>query len=165
MCAKGPDAEIFDDSRAPPPAQGWLLLTQTDNTAAALFALPPATVLMRFDRLDSGEKTGGNTTSRSRDRGDQLLGPQAIETRTEVHIAVAAIPSLCNQTCPGNRATPVKVELDSALGARVVRDGLSTAADIRSFLELLPHLGRAHSVAGTELRKGPGPMRNYWRVS
>ena len=83
---------------------------------------------------------------------------------------VVAYPDRQHSRCtlcpaPSNRATPVTVELDSALGARVVRDGLSTAADIHSFLELLPHLGQAHSVAGTELRKGPDPMRNYWRVS
>lgn len=57
------------------------------------------------------------------DMGDRLLGPQVIETDTEVLVAFAAIPSSGPRECPGNPSTPVTIELEAPLGARTLRDG------------------------------------------
>ncbi len=60
--------------------------------------------------------------------GDRLLGPQVIETDTEVIVAFAATPVVGGATCQGNPATPVTVELDRPLGDRIVIDGMEDPA-------------------------------------
>ena len=59
--------------------------------------------------------------------GERLLGPQVVETGDAVRITFAAVPLTGGQTCPGNPATPVTIELAVPLGDRQVRDGLLVA--------------------------------------
>ncbi len=64
-----------------------------------------------------------------RTMGDQLLGPQVVETDDVVRVAFAVIPPEGSaQACPGNPPAAVTVELDSPLGNREIRDGLVIAA-------------------------------------
>ena len=65
---------------------------------------------------------------------NQLLGPQIVETDTTVLIAFALIAQVDICVLPVNPATPVTIELDAPLGDRILRDGLSIAPDIRTFL-------------------------------
>lgn len=60
-----------------------------------------------------------------REMGDDLLGPQVVETDSAVLIAFVAIPlaeRLVN--CQGNPSTPVTIELSRPLGDRTIYDGL-----------------------------------------
>jgi hypothetical protein len=64
-----------------------------------------------------------------REMGDQLLGPQVVETDDAVRVAFAVIPPEGSmQTCPGNPPAAVTVELGAPLGNREIRDGLAIAA-------------------------------------
>lgn len=64
-----------------------------------------------------------------REMGDQLLGPQVVETADAVRVAFAVIPPEgSTQTCPGNPPAAVTVELSAPLGDREIRDGLVIAA-------------------------------------
>lgn len=65
--------------------------------------------------------------------GDRLIGPQVVETDDAVRIAFAVIPQPGDQTCPDNPSEVVTVELDSPLGEREIRDGL-TIGPITSLL-------------------------------
>jgi hypothetical protein len=56
--------------------------------------------------------------------GDRLLGPQVIETHSEVLIAFAAIPRTGSQECPSNLVEDVTLTLSAPLGDRHIRDGL-----------------------------------------
>jgi hypothetical protein len=62
--------------------------------------------------------------------GDRLLGPQVIETDSEVLIAFAAIALPGAHTCPGNPSTPLTVTLPTPLGERRIHDGLVVPIDI-----------------------------------
>jgi hypothetical protein len=62
--------------------------------------------------------------------GDRLLGPQIIQTDSEVLIAFAAIQAPGAHTCPSNPSTALKVTLPAPLGERHVRDGLVVPIDI-----------------------------------
>jgi len=60
-----------------------------------------------------------------REMGDDLQGPQVVETDSAVLIAFVAIPlaeRLVN--CQGNPSTPVTIELSRPLGDRTIYDGL-----------------------------------------
>lgn len=64
-----------------------------------------------------------------REMGDQLLGPQVVETDDAVRVAFAVIPPEGSaQECPGNPLAAVTVELSAPLGDRDIRDGLVIAA-------------------------------------
>lgn len=64
-----------------------------------------------------------------REMGDQLLGPQVVETDDAVRVAFAVIPPEGSmQTCPGNPPAALTVDLSSPLRDREVRDGLVIAA-------------------------------------
>lgn len=57
---------------------------------------------------------------------ERLLGPQIVETDTEVLIAFAAITKPGAQDCPGNPETSVTVTLNTPLGTRSIIDGVPT---------------------------------------
>ena len=67
--------------------------------------------------------------------GDRLLGPQIVETDTEVLIAFAAVHPPGAHTCPGNPSTPLTVTLPTPLGERQLRDGLVVPIDISERLD------------------------------
>lgn len=61
-----------------------------------------------------------------REMGDQLLGPQVVETDDAVWIAFAVIPPEgSTQPCPGNPPAGVTVDLGAPLGDHEIRDGLT----------------------------------------
>lgn len=61
--------------------------------------------------------------SNGRKIGDELRGPQIIETDDEVLVAFAVIPVWGVATCQGGPATPVTVELSRPLGERALLNG------------------------------------------
>ncbi len=56
--------------------------------------------------------------------GDRLLGPEVVETDTEILIAFAAIAKPGEATCPDNPSAGVTVTLDRPVGDREINDGL-----------------------------------------
>jgi len=67
--------------------------------------------------------------------GDRLLGPQIIETDTEILIALTAIAQAGNQTCPANPSKRVLVQLSQPIGTRVIRDGTVITTHIAELTE------------------------------
>ena len=59
-----------------------------------------------------------------REMGDALRGPEVVETDTAVVVAFAVVPVAGMNTCEGNPATAVTIELSEPLGQRWVYDGL-----------------------------------------
>ena len=66
--------------------------------------------------------------------GERLLGPQVVETDTEVLISFAAIPLTGGQLCPGNPSTSFTIELDQAIGERTLREGRSTGLTLNELV-------------------------------
>ena len=61
--------------------------------------------------------------SNGREIGDELRGPQIVETDDEVLVAFAVIPVWGGATCEGGPATPVTVKLSRPLGDRALLNG------------------------------------------
>ena len=61
--------------------------------------------------------------SGGREIGDELRGPQIVETDEEVLVAFAVIPVWGVAACQGGPATPVTVELSRPLGERALLNG------------------------------------------
>lgn len=60
-----------------------------------------------------------------REMGEDLLGPQVIETAEAVLIAFAVIPVVGGADCPSNPSTRVTIQLDEPLGDRELLNGLA----------------------------------------
>ena len=67
--------------------------------------------------------------------GDRLLGPEVIETETEVLIVFAAQPQSGARTCQGNPETAIAIELSGPIGVRVMTDGLALASTLEDLLQ------------------------------
>lgn len=61
--------------------------------------------------------------SNGREIGDELRGPQIVETENDVLVAFAVIPVWGAATCQGGPVTPVTVELSRPLGDRALLNG------------------------------------------
>ncbi|MEM9748102.1 MAG: hypothetical protein AAF945_15500 [Actinomycetota bacterium] len=72
-----------------------------------------------------------------RELGDQLLGPQVVESDEEIRIAFAAIPVGGAVECPGNPPTAAAIELAAPVGDRSIVDGRILGA---SLADVLPDL-------------------------
>jgi len=66
--------------------------------------------------------------------GDRLIGPQIVESDDAVRIAFAVISQSGDQNCPDNPSEVVIVELETPLGEREIRNGL-TIGPITSLLD------------------------------
>ncbi len=123
----------FEDSAA-----GWILAGSSSggNSCDLVTQLPAGLSAVEWSvdpdvPLDPGASSVTLSVTETsctggREMGERLLGPQVIETDTEVLIAFAAIALTGDQTCPGNPSTSVTVAFEEPLGDRTVRDGRST---------------------------------------
>lgn len=60
---------------------------------------------------------------------ENMLEPEVIETEAEIRLAIGVIPPEGFQTCPGNEAAPITIELDEPIGERSILDGLAVPAE------------------------------------
>lgn len=70
-----------------------------------------------------------------RQLGDQLLGPDVVESDDAIRITFAAIPLSGGADCPTNPPTAVTIELDEPVGDRSIVDGRALDA---SLFDVLP---------------------------
>ncbi|MEM7142760.1 MAG: hypothetical protein AAF548_17185 [Actinomycetota bacterium] len=56
---------------------------------------------------------------------ENMLTPEVIESDGEILLAIGVIPPEGPQTCPGNEAAPITIELAAPIGDRAILDGLA----------------------------------------
>ncbi len=116
-------------------AGGWSIRSTSSGECRMRHALPEGVDYMR-SALDPAHPIDPDSTtlhllvsqeacSGGRSGVENLYPPEVIETDTEIRIALVVLPPEGSQTCPGNIADPITIELDSPIGHRTVADGLT----------------------------------------
>ena len=59
---------------------------------------------------------------------ENMRPPEVIETAGEIRLAIAVVPPEGFQTCPGNEAASITIELDAPIGDRAILDGIQIPA-------------------------------------